>query len=235
MANTFAGGTTATGGTITAGANGALGTAGVNLDGVVLAVSDPAVNRIDNNVGVGTNGVSLQSADGIFVTHGGLWTTFGTTQGVGIAKGDVRTFNVLTKNGAGTNVFTNSVGTQMSYTTGTNAGVTTSGGIKLDINAGAVVFGSTRTMNLASGTSTDTFDTNTTPPTQLTSYNGMVWNGDFYLQSGTVQINGGNIRGTGKIYVQGAGTFAHRLNFSSPDIDNDVDVAPAGFLKLSAA
>ena len=235
MANTFAGGTTATGGTVTAGANGALGTAGVSLDGVALAVSDPAVARIDNNVGVGTNGASLQTGDGAYVIHGGLWSTFGTTQGVGIAKGDARTFNVLTKNGAGTNVFTNSVGTQMSYTTGTSAGVTTSGGIKLDINAGAVVFGSTRTMNLASGTTTDTFDTNTTPPTQLTSYNGMVWNGDFYLQGGTVQINGGNIRGTGKIYVQGAGTFAQRLNFNSPDVDNNLDVAGTGYLSLSAA
>lgn len=235
MSNAFSGGTTATGGTITAGANGALGTVGVNLDGVVLAVSDPAVTRIDNNVGVGTNGASVESGDGTYVIHGGLWSAFGTTQGVGIAKGDVRTFNVLTKSGSGTNVFTNSVGTQMSYTTGTSAGVTTSGGIKLDINAGAVVFGSTRTMNLASGTTTDTFDTNTTPPTQLTTYNGMVWNGDFYLQGGTVQINGGNIRGTGKIYVQGSGTFAHRLNFNSPDVDNNVDVASGSTLTLSAA
>ena len=235
MANTFSGGASATGGTVTIAANGAVGNGLLDLDGVTLAVTDPAVTSVANATSVGTSDASISVGLNASVAFTSTISAAGTTIGVGVAKGDPSTFNILTKTGAGTATFTGNVGTQMSYTTGTGAGVTTSGGLQLNIsNSGSVVFnGSSKTMNLASGVLTDTFDLNTNP---LTTYNGMVWDGDFYLQQGTVQINGGNIRGTGTIYVTNTGgTFAQRLNFNSPDISNSVNVASGSTLTLSAA
>ena len=233
--NTFSGGVSATGGTLTVGASSALGTQGLLLNGATLSVIDPAVSNIVNAISVGTNGAIMALASGVNLSIPSV-STARTIAGVGVAKGDPRTFNILNKNGAGVATFIGNVGTQMSYTTGTGAGVTTSGGLQLNINAGSVVLNANKTMNLASGTAIDTYDTNT-PANQLTTYDGMVWNGDFYLGSGgTVQINGGNIRGTGTIYVTNTGgTFAQRLNFNSPDIDNGVSVASGSTLTLSAA
>jgi autotransporter-associated beta strand protein len=232
--NTFSGGVTATGGTLAAGANGALGVAPLNLNGATLSVLDPAVTSVANVTSVGTNDASISVALNASPTWGGAISASGTTTGG--EKGDTNSFNILNKLGAGTLVLTNAVGTQMSYDT-TSKAITTAGAIQLNIaSGGSVVFnGTSKTMNLGSGVITDTYDTNT-PPNQLTTYNGMVWDGDFYLKQGTVQINGGNIRGTGTIYVTNTGgTFAQRLNFNSPDIDNSVNVASGSTLTLSAA
>ncbi|NDI16467.1 MAG: hypothetical protein EBY83_00615 [Verrucomicrobia bacterium] len=232
--NTFSGGVTATGGTLAAGANGALGVAPLNLNGATLSVLDPAVTSVANVTSVGTNDASISVALNASPTWGGAISASGTTTGG--EKGDTNSFNILNKLGAGTLVLTNAVGTQMSYDT-TSKAITTAGAIQLNIaSGGSVVFnGTSKTMNLGSGVITDTYDTNT-PPNQLTTYNGMVWDGDFYLQQGTVQINGGNIRGTGTIYVTNTGgTFAQRLNFNSPDISNSVNVASGSTLTLSAA
>ena len=235
MANTFSGGVSATGGTITVGVIGALGSGSLSMDGATLAVSDPAVTQLIQALSIGTNDASVLVDSGAGLALSAAVAATGTSTGG--AKGDTNSFNVLTKKGAGSLAFNNAVGTQMSYDTTTKA-ITTAGAIQLNIESnGAVYFnGNTKTMNLGSGVLTDTFDTNTTPPTKLTSYNGMIWDGDFYFSSGTVQINGGNIRGAGKIYViQAGGTFAQRLNFNSPDVDNNVDVASGATLTLSAA
>lgn len=235
MANTFSGGVSATGGTVTVAANGALGAGSLSLNGATLAVSDPAVTAVANSASVGTSDASISVASGAAFGMNGVVSALGTTAGV--ARGDSNSFNVLNKSGAGVLTFSNTFGTQMSYDTTTKL-LTTAGALQLNIAAGgSVAFnGVSKTMNLGSGTSTDTYDTNTVPPTPITVYNGMVWDGDFYLQAGTVQINGGNIRGAGKIYVTNTGgTFAQRLNFNSPDIDNNVDVATGSTLTLSAA
>jgi autotransporter-associated beta strand protein len=180
--NIFSGGVSATGGTLSVGVSSALGTQGLLLDGATLSVIDPAVSNIANAVFVGTNDAAFALGTGVNLSIFSVGTV-GTLAGTGVAKGDPRTFNILNKNGAGVATFIGNVGTQMSYTTGTGAGVTTSGGLQLNINAGSVVLNANKTMNLASGTATDTYDTNT-PANQLTTYNGMVWNGDFYLGSG---------------------------------------------------
>lgn len=233
--NNINGGVTASGGTLVVGANGALGTQGVTLNGATLSVSDPAVTQLVNSLVVGANDATIYAGTGVNLVLGGATTTAGTSAGVGVGKGDAQTFNLLTKTGAGNLIFTNNVGSQMSYTTGTGAGVTSAGAIDLMISGGTVTLTNSKTLNLGSGVTTDTYDTST-PPNQLTTYNGMVWDGDFYLQQGTVQINGGNIRGTGTIYVTNTGgTFAQRLNFNSPDIDNSVNVASGSTLTLSAA
>lgn len=230
--NIFSGGVSATGGTLSVGVSSALGTQGLLLDGATLSVIDPAVSNIANAVFVGTNDAAFALGTGVNLSIFSVGTV-GTLAGTGVAKGDPRTFNILNKNGAGVVTFIGNVGTQMSYTTGVSAGITTSGGLMLNIASGSVVFNANKTMNLASGVLTDTFDVNMNP---VTTYNGMVWDGDFYLQQGTVQINGGNIRGTGTIYVTNTGgTFAQRLNFNSPDIDNSVSVASGSTLTLSAA
>ena len=230
--NTFSGGVSATGGILTVGASSALGSQSLLLNGATLAVIDPAVSNLANAVFVGTNDAAMAFGTGVNLSILSVGTV-GTIAGVGVAKGDPSTFNILNKTGVGTATFIGNVGTQMSYTTGTSAGITTSGGLMLNISSGSVIFNANKTMNLASGVLTDTFDLNTNP---LTTYNGMVWDGDFYLQQGTVQINGGNIRGTGTIYVTNTGgTFAQRLNFNSPDIDNSVNVASGSTLTLSAA
>ncbi|MBJ7259134.1 MAG: autotransporter-associated beta strand repeat-containing protein [Chthoniobacterales bacterium] len=236
--NSFSGGSSVTGGTLTLSHNKAIGAAALSADGATLAVVSSAVTVVSNNVTIGTNDLTLFADTPVGAIFGGTFSASGTVSGVGIPKGDTNTFNVLTKTGAGTVTFTNNVGTQMTYTTGVGAGVTTSGGLQLNIsNSGVVVFnGAGKTNNLASGTLADVYDTNTVPPVLLTNYNGMVWDGNFVLQAGTVQINGGNIRGAGKILVtSGGGTIAQRLNFNSPDIANDVDVASGSTLTLSAA
>jgi len=231
--NAFSGGVTATFGTLKVGDSGALGTQGLTLDGTTLLVTNPAVVQLPNAIGVGTNAVTMNFGSGVDLTLSTV-ATIGTTNGAGIAKGDPSTFNKLYKTGAGALTFIGAVGSQMTY----SGGVTKSGGLQLNIDAGSVSFNGAKTsttMNLASGVVTDTYDTNT-PPIQLTTYNGMVWNGNFYLKQGIVQINGGNIRGTGRIYVTNTGgTFAQRLDFNSPDIDNNVDVAAGSTLTLSAA
>jgi len=233
--NNITGSVTASAGTLLVGANGALGTQGVTLNGATLSVSDPAVTQLVNSLVVGANDATIYAGTGVNLILGGATTTAGTTAGAGVGKGDAQTFNLLTKTGAGNLIFTNNVGSQMSYTTGTGAGVTSAGAIDLMISGGTVTLTNSKTLNLGSGVTTDTYDTNM-PPNQLTTYNGMVWDGDFYLQQGTVQINGGNIRGTGTIYVTNTGgTFAQRLNFNSPDIDNSVNVASGSTLTLSAA
>jgi autotransporter-associated beta strand protein len=61
------------------------------------------------------------------------------------------------------------------------------------------------------------------------------------MRGGTIQVNGGNIRGNGTITIGVLGessltnTIAQRLNFNSPDITNSVVVTSGHTLTLSAA
>jgi autotransporter-associated beta strand protein len=139
MANTFSGGASASGGTLTVGANGALGAAALALNGATLSVLDSAVTSVANAISLGTNDASISVGAGAAVAFTNTISAAGTTSGAGVAKGDPSTFNILNKTGAGTATFSGNVGTQMSYTTGTGAGVTTSGGIQLNISNSSVV------------------------------------------------------------------------------------------------
>lgn len=235
VANTFSGGVAANGGVLIVGNSAALGSLGVVLNTATLRFSDAAVTSLGNTLAVGSGDATLDTAAGVTLTTSGVVSATGTTGGVGVSRGDPQTFNTLSKTGPGKWTTTANLGTQMTYTTGNGtAGVTTSGGIALHIAAGSMEIASNRTWNLASGIDLDS-------AVPLTVYNGMVWDGDVLMRGGTIQINGGNIRGNGTITVGVSGespltnTLAQRLNFNSPDIANTVAVSSGHTLTLSAA
>ncbi|MCU0791998.1 MAG: autotransporter-associated beta strand repeat-containing protein [Opitutaceae bacterium] len=235
-ANTLSGGFSATGGVVRLSHPGAFGTPSATLDGVTLEIA-PVVTALANNLGIGQADATIQVAADATATLSGIVSAAGVSAGPGVLRGDPQTFNTLRKTGAGKLVFSANVGTQMSYDT-TAQNVTAAGGIALQIVGGSVELGSNRTYNLASGIVRDGLDPVTSEPTV---YNGMQWDGDVLLRGATVQINGGNIRGSGVITVGVAGetaatnTLAHRFNFNSPDIANPVVVTAGHTLTLSAA
>ncbi|MBJ7391578.1 MAG: autotransporter-associated beta strand repeat-containing protein, partial [Chthoniobacterales bacterium] len=102
MANTFSGGASASGGTLTVGANGALGAAALALNGATLSVLDSAVTSVANAISLGTNDASISVGAGAAVAFTNTISAAGTTSGAGVAKGDPSTFNILNKTGAGT-------------------------------------------------------------------------------------------------------------------------------------
>lgn len=235
VANTFSGGVTVNGGSVSVGNSAALGSLGVVLNTATLRVSDVAVTSLGNPLAIANGDAVVDLGAGVSLTSGGAISATGTTGGVGVAKGDPQTFNTLTKTGPGKWITTVNLGSQMTYTTGNGtAGVTTSGGIALNIAGGSMEIANNRTWNLASGVDLDA----AAPPAV---YNGMVWDGDVVMRGGTIQVNGGNIRGNGTITVGVlnetalTNTLAQRLNFNSPDITNSVAVTSGHTLTLSAA
>jgi len=237
--NTFTGGVSATGGTLILGNPTGLGSLGVVLDTASLQITDPSVTTLANTLAIANGDATINLSENVTLTASGVISTTGTTGGVGVLKGDTQTYNTLTKTGPGKLTLAANLGTQMTYTTGVGtAGVTTTGGIALQIAGGSMEITGGKTWNLASGVLLDTFDAG---GIQTTSYNGMVWNGDVLMRGGTIQVNGGNIRGTGTITIGVLGespinnTIAQRLNFNSPDITNNVVVTSGHTLTLSAA
>lgn len=234
-ANTLSGGVSVTGGTLLLGNTGALGSLGATLNGATLQVTDAALTTLGNPLAIGNGDATLSTGAGVTLTTSGVISATGTTGGVGVIKGDPQTFNTLTKTGPGKWTATANLGSQMSYSTGNGtSGVTTTGGIALNIAAGSMEISNARTWNLASGIDLDS-------AVPLTVYNGMVWDGDVLMRGGTIQINGGNIRGNGTITVgvlneaAATNTLAQRLNFNSPDITNSVAITSGHTLTLSAA
>lgn len=234
-ANTLSGGVSVTGGTLLLGNTGAIGSLGATLNGATLQVTDAALTTLGNPLAIGNSDATLSTGAGVTLTTSGVISATGTTGGVGVIKGDPQTFNTLTKTGPGKWTATANLGSQMSYSTGNGtSGVTTTGGIALNIAAGSMEISNARTWNLASGIDLDS-------AVPLTVYNGMVWDGDVLMRGGTIQINGGNIRGNGTITVgvlteaAATNTLAQRLNFNSPDIANTVAVTSGHTLTLSAA
>jgi len=235
VANTFSGGVSVSAGVLTLGNSAALGALGTTLNAATLQVTNPAVTSVGNPLAIGNGDATLSIGAGVTLTTSGVISATGTTGGVGVNKGDSQTFNTLTKTGPGKWTTTANLGTQMTYSTGNGtSGVTTTGGIALNIAAGSMEIASNRTWNLASGINLDS-------AVPLTVYNGMVWDGDVLMRGGTIQINGGNIRGNGTITVGVLGespltnTLVQRLNFNSPDIANTVAVTTGHTLTLSAA
>ncbi|AKC82001.1 hypothetical protein IMCC26134_03000 [Verrucomicrobia bacterium IMCC26134] len=239
VANVFAGGVSATGGTLVAGNSTAFGSLAVLLDTATLQITDPAVTTLSNTLAVANGDAIVNTGGNVTLTISGAISTTGTTGGVGVIKGDAQTFNTLTKTGPGKLTLTANLGTQMTYSTGNGtSGVTTTGGIALQIAGGSMEITNGRTWNLASGVLLDTFDS---LGNQTASYNGMVWDGDVLMRGGTIQVNGGNIRGNGTITIGVLGespvtnTIGQRLNFNSPDITNSVVITSGHTLTLSAA
>lgn len=238
-ANTFSGGVAATGGTLQLGAAGALGAQSVTLDGATLRLTDATVATLANSFAVGNADATITVDAGVSTTISGAISASGTTGGVGVLKGDTQTFNTLVKNGAGKLTLTGNLGAQMTFNTGVGtAGVTTSGGVALQLLGGSMEIANGRTWNLASGVDLDAVDPVTGQATSV--YNGMIWNGDVLMRGGRIQINGGNIRGTGVITVGVSGeaaatnTLGQRLNFNSPDILNSVVVTAGHTLTLDS-
>jgi autotransporter-associated beta strand protein len=228
-ANTLSGGVTVTGGTLVPAASGAVGSQAFGLNGGTLAFTDPAVTSLTNAYSTGTAGGTINVPAGS-ATMGGVGTALGTQSGTGIARGDSRTFNTLTKTGTGTLVLTGNLGAQMSYDT-VAGNVSTSGGINLQIPQGVVEISGNRTWNLATGTAVTTGST---------TFNGMQWDGNVNMRGGTIQINGGNILGSGTINVglpgdaPSANTLSGRLNFAAPSIANTVSIADGFTLTLTS-
>ncbi|MBU6308911.1 MAG: autotransporter-associated beta strand repeat-containing protein [Planctomycetes bacterium] len=228
-ANTLSGGVTVTGGTIVPAAAGAFGTQAFGLNGGALAFADPAVVSMTNAYSTGTSGGTINVPDGS-ATISGVGTALGTQAGTGITRGDPRTYNTLTKTGTGTLVLTGNLGAQMSYDT-VSGNVTTSGGINLQIPQGTMEISNNRTWNLATGTNVTTGST---------TFNGMQWDGNVNMRGGTIQVNGGNIQGSGTINVGLSGDFAStnilksRLNFAAPSIANTVSIADGFTLTLES-
>jgi len=228
-ANTLSGGVTVAGGTLVPAAAGAFGSQAFGLNGGTLAFADPAVTSITNAYSTGTAGGTVNVPTGS-ATLGGVGTALGTQSGTGIARGDARTFNTLTKTGTGTLVLTGNLGAQMSYDT-VAGNVSTSGGINLQIPQGAVEISGNRTWNLATGTAVTTGST---------TFNGMQWDGNVNMRGGTIQVNGGNIQGSGTINVglpgdlPTANTLKSRLNFAAPSIANTVSIADGFTLTLES-
>ena len=228
-ANTLSGGVTVTGGAMVPAAAGAFGSQPLGLNGGTLAFADPAVTSMTNPYSTGTAGGTINVPDNS-ATISGVGTALGTQAGSGITRGDPRTYNTLTKTGTGTLILTGNLGAQMSYDT-TAGNVTTSGGINLQIPQGAVEISGARTWNLATGTAVTTGST---------TFNGMQWDGNVNMRGGTIQINGGNIQGSGTINVGLPGdlptvnTLKSRLNFAAPSIANTVSIADGLTLTLES-
>ena len=228
-ANTLSGGVTVAGGTLVPAAAGAFGSQPLGLNGGTLAFADPAVASMSNAYSTGTAGGTISVPDGS-ATISGVGTALGTQAGAGIPRGDSRTFNTLTKTGTGTLVLTGNLGAQMSYDPAAG-NVSTSGGINLQIPQGAIEISGNRTWNLATGTSVTSGST---------TFNGMQWDGNVNMRGGTIQVNGGNIQGSGTINVglpgdfPSANTLKSRLNFAAPSIANTVSIADGFTLTLES-
>ncbi len=228
-ANTLSGGVTANAGTVAYGASGAFGTQPLSLNGGTLKLADPAVTTMSNAYSSGTAGATITVLNEKS-TISGVGTALGTQAGAGIARGDSRTFNTLVKTGTGTLALTGNLGGQMSYDPVTG-NVTTAGGINLQVQEGAIEISGNRTWNLATGTAVTTGST---------TFNGMQWDGNVNMRGGTIQINGGNIQGSGTIQVGLAGdapsanTLQSRLNFAAPSIANTVSIADGFALTLTS-
>ena len=227
--NTLSGGVTVTGGTLMPAAAGAFGSQPLGLNGGTLAFADPAATSMTNAYSTGTSGGAINVPDGS-ATISGVGTALGTQAGAGITRGDPRTYNTLTKTGTGTLVLTGNLGAQMSYDT-VSGNVTTSGGINLQIPQGTMEISGARTWNLATGTAVTTGST---------TFNGMQWDGNVNMRGGTIQVNGGNIQGSGTINVGLAGdlptanTLKSRLNFAAPSIANTVSITDGFTLTLES-
>ena len=227
--NTLSGGVTVTGGTLMPAAAGAFGSQPLGLNGGTLSFADPAVVSMTNPYSTGTSGGAINVPDGS-ATISGVGTALGTQAGAGITRGDPRTYNTLTKTGTGTLVLTGNLGAQMSYDT-VSGNVTTSGGINLQIPQGTMEISGARTWNLATGTAVTTGST---------TFNGMQWDGNVNMRGGTIQVNGGNIQGSGTINVGLAGdlptanTLKSRLNFAAPSIANTVSITDGFTLTLES-
>ena len=227
--NTLSGGVTVTGGTLMPAAAGAFGSQPLGLNGGTLAFADPAATSMTNAYSTGTAGGAINVPDGS-ATISGVGTALGTQAGAGITRGDPRTYNTLTKTGTGTLVLTGNLGAQMSYDT-VSGNVTTSGGINLQIPQGTMEISGARTWNLATGTAVTTGST---------TFNGMQWAGNVNMRGGTIQVNGGNIQGSGTINVGLAGdlptanTLKSRLNFAAPSIANTVSITDGFTLTLES-
>ena len=230
-ANTLAGGVTATAGTVTVAAVGALGAQGALFNGGTMKVVDPAVTTIANAFSTGTAGATINVGAAASTTMSGNITAVGTVSGSGILRGDPATYTTLTKTGSGTLALAGSVGTQMTYDA-TNKFVSAAGGINLQIQQGTVEITGAKTWNLASGILVTTAST---------TYNGMQWDGNVNMRGGTIQINGGNIQGSGTIAVGVAGdtptanTLQSRLNFNNAEIANTVSITDGFTLTLQSA
>jgi autotransporter-associated beta strand protein len=228
-ANTLSGGVTVTGGTVVPAAAGAFGSQAFGLNGGTLAFTDPATTSMTNAYSTGTAGGAINVPEGS-ATISGVGTALGTQAGSGIPRGDSRTFNTLTKTGTGTLILTGNLGAQMSYDA-VAGNVTTSGGINLQIPQGTMEISNARTWNLATGTSLTTGST---------TFNGMQWDGNVNMRGGTIQVNGGNIQGSGTINVglpgdlSSANTLKSRLNFAAPSIANTVSIADGFTLTLES-
>ena len=228
-ANTLSGGVTVNAGTLVPAAAGAFGSQPLGLNGGTLAFADPAATSMTNAYSTGTSGGTINVPDGS-ATISGVGTALGTQAGAGITRGDPRTYNTLTKTGTGTLILTGNLGAQMSYDT-TAGNITTSGGINLQIPQGTMEISGNRTWNLATGTAVTTGST---------TYNGMQWDGNVNMRAGTIQINGGNIQGSGTINVGLPGdlptvnTLKSRLNFAAPSIANTVSIADGFTLTLES-
>ncbi|MFM7205284.1 MAG: beta strand repeat-containing protein [Planctomycetaceae bacterium] len=228
-ANTLMGGVSLTGGTLVPAAAGALGTQPLGINGGTLSFADPTLTTLSNAYSSGTAGGTISVPAGA-VTMSGVGTALGTQAGSGFPRGDSRTFSTLVKTGTGTLSLTGNLGTQMSYDP-TAGNVTTAGGINLQVQQGTIEILNNRTWNLASGTAVTTGST---------TFNGMQWDGNVNMRGGTIQINGGNIQGSGTIQVGLAGDLASvntlqgRLNFAAPSIANTVSIADGFTLTLTS-
>ena len=228
-ANTLSGGVTVNAGTLVPAAAGAFGSQPLGLNGGTLAFADLAATSMTNAYSTGTAGGAINVPDGS-ATISGVGTALGTQAGAGITRGDPRTYNTLTKTGTGTLVLTGNLGAQMSYDT-VSGNVTTSGGINLQIPQGTMEISGARTWNLATGTAVTTGST---------TFNGMQWDGNVTMRGGTIQVNGGNIQGSGTINVglpgdlSSANTLKSRLNFAATSIANTVSIADGFTLTLES-
>ncbi|MFM9024802.1 MAG: beta strand repeat-containing protein, partial [Planctomycetaceae bacterium] len=228
-ANTLSGGVTVTGGAVVPAAVGAFGSQALGLNGGTLAFADPAVTTMSNAYSSGTAGGMIDVPDGT-ASISGVGTALGTQAGPGIPRGDSRTFNTLVKVGSGTLALTANLGAQMSYDTAAG-NVTTAGGINLQIQRGTMEISGGRTWNLATGT---------TVTTGSTTFNGMQWDGNVTMRNGTIQINGGNVQGSGTIQVgllpdvPTTNTLKSRLNFTGAAIANTVSITDGFTLTLES-
>jgi len=235
-ANAFTGGTISAG-TVVADANSALGTggsAGISLNGGGLSITNASVTAVSAKLAAGNSaGGSVDVTNGATVNLSGGITAAGTSTGGN--KGDASTYSTMTLNptGTGTIILSSAVGSQMSVT---GPVVTTAGAISLQIPHGTVILTNSATLNLGTGI--------LGVGTNVGSYNGMTWNGNVDMLGSTLQMNGGNINGSGIIDVgmQANGvaatnttsTLASRLNFPSPTISNAISIEANNTLALNS-
>jgi len=235
-ANAFTGGTIS-GGSVVLDANTALGTggsAGISLNGGGLSITNATVTTVSAKLAAGNSaGGTIDVTNGATVNLSGAITASGTSTGGN--KGDASTYSTLTLNptNAGTIVLSSTVGSQE---TATGSAVTTAGGISLQIPYGKVILTNTANLNLGTGI--------LGVGTNVGAYNGMTWNGNVDMLGSSLQMNGGNINGSGIIDVgmQANGvaatgttsTLASRLNFPAPTISNSITVEANNTLALNS-